>query len=94
MTRERWRQVKQILYALEDCPIGEREHAITAACGEDADLRREVESLLAFEDRAEILERYPDRAATAPSTPERIGPYRIERLLGSGGMGSLPRGSR
>lgn len=92
MTPERWQQIREILEALDDCPREAREDAIAAACTGDADLRREVESLLSFEDRAEALDRSADRGAPAGSdgnAPERIGPYRVERRLGSGGMGSV-----
>ena len=89
MTPERWSRVKRILDDLEDCPPGERETRIAAACQGDDELRREVESLLSFEEKAELLER-PDR----PAAPAHIGPWRIERLLGSGGMGSVFLASR
>ncbi len=90
MTAERWRQVKEILDALEECPAAEREAEIARACSGDWELRGEVESLLAFEGRAAAMER-PEFPLGVPvaGVPERVGPYRIERLLGSGGMGSV-----
>ena len=87
MTSERWQQVKRVLDELDGVAPEALPAAMTAACGGDEDLRREVESLLSFEDRAEALER-----AARPSTggvPGRIGPYRVERLLGAGGMGAV-----
>jgi tetratricopeptide (TPR) repeat protein len=87
LTGDRWRQIKQILNELDGVPPEALPGAIAAACGGDDDLRREVESLLSFEERAEAL----DRAArpAAGGVPGRIGPYRIERLLGAGGMGAV-----
>ena len=87
MTGERWQEVKQVLDQLEDCPPEDRERSLAAACNGDPDLRREVESLLSFETRADLLERSANRNARAAW--DRIGPYRVERLLGSGGMGSV-----
>ncbi len=79
-----------------DLPPAECETALDKECGEDAQLRASVESLLRhdrLEDRlldgdSTILEAPP---AAARSThgwhPEKVGRYRIIRALGSGGMG-------
>ena len=49
MTPERWGEVKVVLEgALEKGP-GDRAAFVAAACGEDSELRAEVESLLEFE---------------------------------------------
>jgi len=87
VTSERWSLVKDILDTIGDSAPEEREKTIAARCGGDPDLRREVESLLAVETRSERLEAWANRETVAQ--PERIGPYRVERLLGSGGMGSV-----
>ncbi|MFG0320605.1 MAG: protein kinase, partial [Planctomycetota bacterium JB042] len=80
------------LSALE--PAARRERL--AECDDD-DVRREVESLLAFDEEGESDLR-PSRfdvpsgvvAPTAPSPPpDRIGAYRIVRLVGRGGMGRV-----
>ncbi len=88
MTRERWWQVKQILDELEGVAPEAFPAAMAAACGGDEDLRHEVESLLSFEERAEALDRAA-RPAISGVVPARIGPYRVERLLGAGGMGAV-----
>jgi len=92
VTSERWQRIKRILEAAEECPRDERERAIAVSCGGDTDLRHEVESLLSYEDQAEALDKSADRVTGARSggaAPDRIGPYRVERLLGSGGMASV-----
>jgi non-specific serine/threonine protein kinase/serine/threonine-protein kinase len=87
MTADRWERVKQIVGdALEiDAPL--RSAFLADACGTDADLRAEVESLLAADDPGgRFLE--PDRP------PDRIGAYRIVREIGRGGMGAVYEGAR
>lgn len=96
-----WVKVEEVfLSALEREP-GARPAHLDAACGDDARLRDEVESLLASHERAggfleapavafapSLLSGGPD--ASEPSFAERhVGQYRIERELGRGGMGAV-----
>ena len=46
MTPERWRQVEALYHRAAARPLGARAAWLAEACGGDADLRREVESLL------------------------------------------------
>src|SRR5262249_11406875 len=77
-------------------PAGELARFLDEACGADQELRREVESLLAWEDSAAgFLE--SEGTVTAPlpnagetvAAGERIGPYAILEPLGAGGMGQV-----
>ncbi|HYU32918.1 MAG TPA: hypothetical protein VEW48_12210 [Thermoanaerobaculia bacterium] len=57
MTPERWKQVKEVLDAALRRPPEERGPLVGEACAGDAELRAEVESLLACQDPArEFLE--------------------------------------
>jgi serine/threonine protein kinase len=85
------KRIEAIFDAVVDAPPGERPALLDRECAGDAELRREVEALLAAHDRAEgILEADALKAVGAivdPPKDERIGPYRVLRRLGRGGMG-------
>ena len=97
MLPERWRQIETIFQSALDCGAENRAAFLDSACGEDAELRREIESLLAwhekrgfkapaaFEDAIKVLEH---RTAQLEEG-RRIGPYRVVREIGHGGMGSV-----
>jgi eukaryotic-like serine/threonine-protein kinase len=94
-----WDQVKEILaLALEQGPE-QRAGFIRQACGEDAALRAEVESLLLHHAGADTLLEQ-SRVANVLSFPpdvmvgKRIGAYRIVREIGQGGMAVVYLGER
>src|SRR5215510_4515683 len=94
MTPERLKQVNQLLQDAMEREPAERAAFIAEACGDDDDLRLEVESLLGLGERAEsFFETSPadvaaDRlVAKDQRAGQMVGHYRIERRLGAGGMG-------
>jgi hypothetical protein len=50
---ERWQQVKELYLAASEREASERQLFLAEACGEDAELRSEVESLLAYNEKSE-----------------------------------------
>ncbi len=88
-----WRRVEAIATRLLDAPEAEREGILTDECGGDTTLRAMALQLLRdFSETSGLM----GCAAPLAGTPgtlrragERIGPYRILRELGQGGMGAV-----
>jgi eukaryotic-like serine/threonine-protein kinase len=91
-TPKNWKRVKEIVGEVLERKPDERADYLDSACAGDADLRAEVESLLAAHADAARLSGNPWTATTsADGTREQkaIGPYRLVRILGTGGMGQV-----
>lgn len=89
MTDDRHDRAEEIFQDALDRPESERESFIAQACGTDDALRAEVESLLAHFAAAgsRFLSNLGD--SLSATRPEHVGPFRVLRLLGEGGMGSV-----
>jgi eukaryotic-like serine/threonine-protein kinase len=93
---ERWRLVSEVFQAALDRPAAERATFLASACGDDEDLRLEVQSLLDSHVEAGAFLSDP---AALPDTrsdrlPSRIGAYAVEGTIGHGGMGTVYRAVR
>ena len=93
MTPERFRQVEEIVDAAANAPVGERPAVLDRLCAGDAELRAEVEALLGARSDAPTLIQDTLGQAAGEAVPRsvqrRIGPYRLVRVLGCGGMGTV-----
>jgi serine/threonine protein kinase/TolB-like protein len=95
MTPERWQEIKTILCnALELEEESQQQAYLTSACGDDAALRQEVESLLKpapdkVEAFADNLRATLGRTIWQELIGRRLGAYKIISEIGHGGMGSV-----
>ncbi len=103
MDPDRWRHINDVFHAVLEHDAGARDTFLESACGDDAALRREVESLLrshaeaddfietpAYEAGAELLHGNPVEGLSPAAKAligRQIGPYAIQESLGYGGMG-------
>ncbi|MEM7052798.1 MAG: serine/threonine-protein kinase [Acidobacteriota bacterium] len=96
MTSERWLRTEDIFLEASELSGVERRRFLDRACGDDAELRAEVDSLLAHAGGAddEIQRAITDalelaRAEDDAASREQIGPYRILREVGRGGLATV-----
>lgn len=83
-----WARAQELFLDALDQPTAEREAWVQQACGGNPTLQREVRAFLDAHVEGGPVGEW--RATLrAPSHPERVGEYRIVRLIGEGGMGTV-----
>ncbi len=92
-TPQRWQEIDRIFATALELEPEEREAFLDRACAGDEPLRKQVESLIAH-DGPESFVGGPEEATRVLANVrlglnEAIGPYRIVRALGAGGMGHV-----
>lgn len=101
MDPERWRQIDELVDAALDVPESEREEFIRARSGDDTDLQDRVLELLAAQKESGSFMERPALGIAAEDLArqsaggafsyvgKQISVYKVESLLGSGGMGEV-----
>ncbi|MEO6195010.1 MAG: protein kinase [Thermoanaerobaculia bacterium] len=95
---ERWRRIEALLDEMFERPAGERRTFLDEACAGNPELRAQMEALLTADEEAggflatpahqaadELLADISGEAALLAD--RELGPYRLVREIGSGGMG-------
>jgi TolB-like protein/tetratricopeptide (TPR) repeat protein len=101
---ERWSRIKAVFLAALERPDSERSAYVAEACAGDAELRNEIESLLASDEAAASFCETPAAGLLgaellrpglepAPRLPAgtRLGAYEISAFIAAGGMGEVYR---
>ena len=96
MTAEQWQKIRSVVEDAMEIASEARPRFLARVCEGDEDLRREVESLLDFDDaRGEKFEQnafavfLENGANTKNLIGKQIGSYKIVGELGAGGMGAV-----
>jgi serine/threonine protein kinase len=100
LTPQQWARIRQIFESAVEQPAGSRAEFLQVQCAGDAGLRREVDSLLANHEQSGEFLNHPaaDVAAALAFTENasgelprfpQAGPYKLERCIARGGMGSV-----
>src|SRR5262245_19431232 len=95
--QERWRRADRIFNESLTFDPDRRATFVREACGDDAALRHEVEALLDADHAADVFLEQPALQVLAEELVQgatsligiQLGEYRIETLLGAGGMGDV-----
>jgi eukaryotic-like serine/threonine-protein kinase len=95
MTPDRWERLSHLYNATLAHEPSSRAAYLDAACAEDAELRAEIESLLQRElpsvPALDVMATQIGSVSPTAAIGARLGTYRIESLIGEGGMGQVYR---
>lgn len=104
---ERWELREELFHRLLELAPGERENFLTSRCAGDADFAEELRALVASHEGADeflsgsalgpefhLAETADGEDLDAALVGSHLGPYRIDSVIASGGMGTVYAGER
>jgi len=91
---EEWARIKEVFEGARAATLADRQAFLTAACGGDEELRRNVEQLLAAHQLASSFMETPavlsgDSLATIAPRGQQVAGYTLMAFIGAGGMGEV-----
>jgi eukaryotic-like serine/threonine-protein kinase len=96
MDSARWQRIQELFHAAADLPEAGRESYLKSQCGNDHQLRAEVQALLTEDLQSaclldhnvgQIAQEILGQGNAPPFVSLKFGPHRILEVLGEGGMG-------
>ena len=94
MLPNRWTRLEQLFADALALPIAARSAFLQRSCGDDSELRGEIQELLRAHAAPGVLDNAPNAADAVAPLPSLaagacLGHWRIEKLIGRGGMGEV-----
>ena len=94
MRADYWDRVSSVFESAADLPRLEQARFLDSACADDPDLRVEIEALLASDRKtgagiSAAVEKEASLVFDSPRLGDRLGSYRVQGVIGRGGMGSV-----
>ena len=96
MTSDRWQRIESLVEAALQLPPSARSKFLEEHCQDDASLRAELLSMLSPSNNETVFGKAIAETAAMAGTPvgdswagRRLGPYRVVRTIGKGGMGAV-----